>query len=274
MTQARCNMYERLGAIDSRSLHPRRHGRSDRIVFDSDCASATTADRDCHWRYPSPDVAKPTDRHGVSFETVGARCSVAGAVGVIAGIVAALFVTWPAAILVGWDAASVCYLAWTWKIVGGLDASETRRHAHLEDASRRTAEGIVLVAGVALLAAVGLVLIKAGQSHGGTKAYLITIGIVSVMLSWATIHTVFMLRYTRSHYQSPDGAVDFNEKDPPTYLDFAYLAFTIGMTFQVSDTNLTTKPIRRIALSHALLSYLFGAVIVAIAINIVASLLS
>jgi uncharacterized membrane protein len=88
------------------------------------------------------------------------------------------------------------------------------------------------------------------------------------------IHTVFMLRYARTHYQSPHGAVDFNEEEPPRYLDFAYLAFTIGMTFQVSDTNLTTKPIRRIALSQALLSYLFGAVIVAIAINIVASLLS
>ena len=171
----------------------------------------------------------------------------------ITGIVASFFVMWPAAILLGWDGASICYLAWTWKIVGGLNAEGTRRHAHIEDASRRTAEGIVLAAGVALLAAVGLVLVKAGQSHGGTKAYLITIGIVSVMLSWATIHTVFMLRYTRTHYQSPKGAVDFNETDPPTYLDFAYLAFTIGMTFQVSDTNLTTKPIRRIALSHALI---------------------
>ena len=181
---------------------------------------------------------------------------------------------WPAAILVGWDAASVCYLVWIWKIVGRLDAAQTRRHANIEDGSRRPAEAIVLAAGVALLAAVGLILIKAGQSHGGTKAYLITIGIVSVILSWATIHTVFMLRYTRSHYQSPDGAVDFNEKDPPAYLDFAYLAFTIGMTFQVSYTNLTTKPIRRVALSHALISYLFGAVIVAIAINIVASLLA
>jgi uncharacterized membrane protein len=210
----------------------------------------------------------------MSLETVGARCAAAGLAGAIAGIVASLFVTWPAAILLGWDGASLCYLAWTWKIIGGLDAEGTRRHAHIEDASRRTAEGIVLAAGVALLAAVGLVLIKAGESHGGTKAYLITIGIVSVMLSWATIHTVFTLRYTRTHYQSPKGAVDFNETDPPTYLDFAYLAFTIGMTFQVSDTNLTTKPIRRIALSHALLSYLFGAVIVALAINIVASLLS
>jgi len=219
-------------------------------------------------------VAKRSHQHGVSLETAGARCSVAALAGVIAGIVAALFLSWPAAILVGWDAASVCYLAWTWKIVGGLDASETRRHANIEDGSRRTAEGIVLAAGVALLAAVGLVLIKAGQSHGGTKAYLITIGVISVGLSWAVVHTVFMLRYARTHYQSSGGAVDFNEKDPPAYLDFAYLAFTIGMTFQVSDTNLTTKAIRRIALRHALMSYLFGAVIVALMINVVASLLS
>ncbi len=207
------------------------------------------------------------------METVGARCSVAAVLGVVAGIVAALIMAWQAAILVGWDAAAICFLVWTWKIVGRLDAAGTKRHANVEDASRRTAEAIVLVAGVALLAAVGLVLIKAGQSHGGTKAYLITVGILSVVLSWASVHTVFMLRYTRSHYQAPEGGVDFNEKDPPAYLDFAYLAFTIGMTFQVSDTDLTTKPIRRIALSHALMSYLFGAVIVAIAINIVASLL-
>ena len=208
------------------------------------------------------------------LETVGARCVVAGTLGIIAGFIATVWVGWQAAILVGWDAAALCFLLWTWVKVGRLDAAGTKRHANIEDRSRTTAEVIVLTAGVALLAAVGLVLLRAGQSHGGTKASLITIGIISVGLSWATVHTVFMLRYTRTHYQSPDGAVDFNEKDPPAYLDFAYLAFTIGMTFQVSDTNLTSKEIRRIALSHALLSYLFGAVIVALAINVVASLLS
>jgi uncharacterized membrane protein len=207
------------------------------------------------------------------LETVGARCVVGGILGIVAGTVATVWVSWQAAILVGWDAASVCFLVWTWLKVGRLDATETKRHANIEDRSRPIAEAIVLTAGVALLAAVGLVLLLAGRSHGGTKAYLITIGVISVGLSWAVVHTVFMLRYTRSHYQSTDGAVDFNEKDPPAYLDFAYLAFTIGMTFQVSDTNLTTKAIRRIALRHALMSYLFGAVIVALMINVVASLL-
>jgi uncharacterized membrane protein len=84
---------------------------------------------------------------------------------------------------------------------------------------------------------------------------------------------VFTLRYARTYYSEPTGGIDFNEEDPPTYLDFAYLALTIGMTFQVSDTNLTSKPIRRTALGHAMLSYLFGAVIVALVINVVASLL-
>ena len=128
-------------------------------------------------------------------------------------------------------------------------------------------------AGVALLAAVGLVLVRASHATSGTKAYLIALGVLSVALSWVMVHTVFTLRYARTFYGTPEGGVDFNEPDPPTYLDFAYLALTIGMTFQVSDTNLTSKPIRRIALTHAALSYLFGAVIVALVINVVASLL-
>jgi uncharacterized membrane protein len=124
-----------------------------------------------------------------------------------------------------------------------------------------------------VLAAVGLILLRAGSATGGNKAYLITLGVVSVALSWALVHGVFTLRYARSYYGPPVGGIDFNEDDPPSYLDFAYLALTIGMTFQVSDTNLTNKAIRRIALGHALLSYVFGAVIVALVINVVSSLL-
>ncbi len=93
------------------------------------------------------------------------------------------------------------------------------------------------------------------------------------MFSWLSVHTVFTLLYARLYYGDEVGGIDFNEPDPPNYVDFAYLAFTIGMTFQVSDTNLTAKVIRRRALQHALVSYLFGAVIIALAINIVASVL-
>jgi uncharacterized membrane protein len=193
-------------------------------------------------------------------------------VGLVVGCVVSLVVAWQAAILVGWSATALVYLAWTWAKIGRMNPEQTKVHARAEDPGRRASEAIVLVAGVALLGAVGLILIKAGQSHGAPKAYFIAIGVVSVVFSWATVHTIFTLRYTRTYYQRDEG-VDFNEDTPPAYLDFAYLAFTIGMTFQVSDTNLTTKSMRRIALTHALLSFLFGAVIVALTINVVASLL-
>lgn len=203
----------------------------------------------------------------------GVRVGWAASLGVVVGVVTSLFTEWQAAILLGWDAAVLLLIAWIWVAVAGLDAKESRSHAGREDTSIRLSELMILTSGVALLAAVGVILIKAGQATGGTKAYLIVVGVVSVALTWALVHTVFTLRYARTYYRRAAGGIDFNEDDPPTYLDFAYLALTIGMTFQVSDTNLTTKSIRRIALAHALLSYLYGAVIIGLVINVVSSLL-
>jgi uncharacterized membrane protein len=135
------------------------------------------------------------------------------------------------------------------------------------------AELLVIGAGTALLGAVGFALVKAGQAGGGMKAYLITVGLLSVVLSWTVTHTVFMLRYARAYYSEPTGGIEFNEAEPPTYTDFAYFSFTIGMCFQVSDTSITAKRVRRITLHHALLSYLFGAVLLGLVINVVATLL-
>jgi uncharacterized membrane protein len=203
----------------------------------------------------------------------GVRVAITAAIGIAAGVIASVFTIWEAAILIGWSVTAASLMGWIWLAVWKLNAQETKSHASREDPSIRLSELITLTSGVALLAAVGLVLVRAGNAVGGTKAYLIALGVLSVALSWALVQTVFTLRYARSYYLGSIGGIDFNEDDPPTYLDFAYLALTIGMTFQVSDTNLTTKPIRRIALVHAMLSYLFGAVIVALVINVVASLL-
>lgn len=205
--------------------------------------------------------------------SAGMRVLLAASVGVVAGAVAAVLTLPQAAALIGWDAAAAVFLAWVWFAVAHLDPETTGRVAVLEDTSVPVADLLVLASGVALLAAVGLALLRAGRAGGGTKAYLIGVGVLSVALTWAVVHTVFTLRYARLYYDGPEGGVEFNETERPTYMDFAYLAFTIGMTFQVSDTNITSKAIRRAALRHALLSYLFGAVIVALAINVVASLL-
>jgi uncharacterized membrane protein len=198
-------------------------------------------------------------------------------VGVVVGLgfsfIRSGYTIWQSAVLVGWDVAVCVVLGSVWISLWSLSPDQTKKIAIREDPSAPLSELLVLTAGVAVLSAVGLLLVRAGSAQGAEKAYLISLSVVSVALSWLLVHSTFTLRYAREYYGDPEGGIDFNEDDPPTYLDFAYLAITIGMTFQVSDTNLTTKAVRRIALSHSLLSYLFGAVIVALVINVVSSLL-
>ena len=170
----------------------------------------------------------------------------------------------------GWDAAAVLYLGWTWAQVGPADAGRTAALAVREDASRRISDLVLLLASVASLAGVGdLILLGSASGDPVPRGPAVALAITSVILSWAVVHTLFMLRYAWLYYVGGDGGIGFNQDEPPRYLDFAYLAFTIGMTFQVSDTDLQTSAIRATALRHALLSYLFGAVIIAVTINLV-----
>ena len=103
------------------------------------------------------------------------------------------------------------------------------------------------------------------------KLAVALLAIVSVALSWTLVHTLYALRYARMYYRT-GGGIDFNQKEDPQYSDFAYLSFTLGMTFQVSDTDIRSSNIRRSILHHTLLSYLFGTVIVAATVNLVAGL--
>ena len=196
------------------------------------------------------------------------------------GVALAVFVValvlganWAVAALIGWGTAAIVVLTAVWGSIARLSPSETATWAQREDFSRGTADFIVLNASCASLIAVGFILIRAGGRHGIDKALLVGLAIVSVALSWATVHTIYTVRYGDLYYQGTVGGIDFPGGDPPDYHDFGYLAFTIGMCYQVSDTDLKTQPIRRAATRHALLSYLFGAVILGVAINTVSSLL-
>ena len=114
-----------------------------------------------------------------------------------------------------------------------------------------------------------------GETHAAEseyRAWAAAVAVASVVLSWLLVHTLFAIRYASLFYRGEVGGVDFNQAELPAYSDFAYLSFTLGMTFQVSDTNITSHAIRVTALGHALLSYLFGAVILATTINLVAGL--
>jgi len=188
------------------------------------------------------------------------------------GVGAGLLGAGRAAPLIGWDVFAVVFCSWVWSNVWRLDAQETAGHAQRENPSRDLADLMVLGAAVASLVAVGAVLFGAGQAAGDGKYLEAGLALTSVFVSWTLVHTVFTLKYARLYYSDQIGGISFNEDDDPQYSDFAYLAFTIGMTFQVSDTNIGSKQIRRTALRHAWLSFPLGAVIIATSINLVSGL--
>lgn len=195
------------------------------------------------------------------------------AAALVAAITTGLLGDWPYAPLVGWDAAALLFSVWVWTaVIAPFSSTQTAAHATREDPGTAATDMIVLIAAVASLAAVGFILIKATSAHGASQDLLAGAGVGSVALSWFTVHSLFTLKYARLYYTGAHGGIDFNQKTPPRYVDFAYLAFTIGMTFQVSDTDLESPPMRATALRHALLAYLFGAVILATTINLIAGL--
>ncbi|HET9647211.1 MAG TPA: DUF1345 domain-containing protein [Microlunatus sp.] len=182
----------------------------------------------------------------------------------------ALLSDWRYGILVGWMSATLLFLTWMWSTLAPMDAARTADHAVRDNPNHATTDLAVLAACLASVVAVGFLL--AGSAGGPDQELVAGLSVSSVLLAWATVHTIFATRYARLYYTGHDGGVDFNEIEPPQYTDFAYLAFTIGMTFQVSDTDLQTKEIRSTALRHALLSYVLGAIVLATTINLVAGL--
>lgn len=172
---------------------------------------------------------------------------------------------------IGWTVAAAVYVGWTWLLIGRMDPARTQQHATREDPSRHTTDVILTLACFASLAGVGYVL-AAGSTKGSASVLSAAAGIVSVVSAWFVLHTVFALRYASLYYRGRPGGIDFNSPGDASYLDFAYVAFTLGMTYQVSDTELTRRQIRATALRHALLSYFFGVVVVATMINLVVSL--
>ncbi len=190
---------------------------------------------------------------------------------VVAGI-AGLFTSWQVAVLAGWIVAAGIFLIWIWTRILKADGEATAEHSTYVDDSRTTADLVLIAASVASLAAVVFGLVKAVQVGGVARGVIATIAVLSVVLSWTVVHTVFTLRYASLYHEEGSG-IEFHEGARlPDYHDFAYVAFTIGMTFQVSDTDITSEQIRRAALRHSLLSYVFGIVIVAITINVLAGL--
>ncbi|MEO7587787.1 MAG: DUF1345 domain-containing protein [Arachnia sp.] len=194
----------------------------------------------------------------------------AGVAGGVVAAVACLAVGLPSfAPLVGWIAASGIFITWTGFLLAPMDGPSTQSHATQEDPPRRWAHVSLLVAVLASLVGVAYLVAGAGSGSGLPQAL---VGVVAIAMSWVLVHTLYTVRYAHLYYKAGGNGVDFEGTDEPVYGDFAYLAFTLGMTFQVSDTQLTTPQVRSVALRHALISYLMGVVVIAITINLVVQL--
>src|SRR3954451_7946069 len=185
--------------------------------------------------------------------------------GVVGGVTVPLL-GWAAAGLTAWVAAALVFLLWTWAALWSLGVEDPAWVAAREDGSRPVRDLALIGISIGTLMAVALVIFRAHQNPPSR----IALGVGCIAASWLVLNTVYTLRYARLYYTDPRGGVDFNqEEDDPTFPDFAYIAFTIGMCFQVSDTSLQKTIIRATALRHALASFVFDAVIIGVTVNIV-----
>lgn len=193
------------------------------------------------------------------------RVAVAAIVGVGVGLLTGPPVGW----MWGWTAGALVFVAWTWAAVWRMGPEQTRDHATDEQPGRAAIDAVLILASIASVGGVGALLVSAQGGRGAPVEAIA--GVAGVAASWLLVHTLYALEYARLYAGAGGTPVDFGDDDPD-YHDFFYLAFTLGMTYQVSDTTLNKRVMRRAALRHALLSYLLGAVIVASTVNLLVQL--
>lgn len=186
---------------------------------------------------------------------------------------------WPIHLVSGWDAAGITLLSLAWWRIAHESSVETRRHAAGQDPGRTLVWAIVLTASTVSLFAAGFVMRQAHRIAPTGTAFCLLLGLclAAVVSAWALTHTAYALRYAHLYYRDDDdgeGGLVFPGNADPDGFDFAYFSFTLGMCFQVSDVTITSRTIRRAVFSHALLSFLYNTVVLALALNLMLGFLN
>jgi uncharacterized membrane protein len=204
--------------------------------------------------------------------SVVARLVIAVLVGVVVGLALGLSAEVPLGILAGVASGFAFFLATGWLLLWRMDAEQTRRHAARETFRPALEETAVVGAAVAALVCIAVLLV--GSRHHSGRA-LAAVALAAVFLAWASLHLMYAARYANLYYTAPVGGIDFNDPDyPPAFRDFFYFSYNLGMTYQVSDTSVSHPEVRAVTLRHCLLSYVFGTVILATTLNLVAGMVS
>jgi uncharacterized membrane protein len=178
--------------------------------------------------------------------------------------------------MIGWDTFSLCLIVMSWITFSITNSRQIRLQSRVQDSSRTIIFILVLISTFASF--LGVLLLLVTKEHGkNAETFHLIIAIAGMILSWFLIHTIFTLRYAHIFYgddeENPNihaGGLMFPGGENPDYFDFAYFAFVLGMTFQVSDVQITSKQLRRLAMSHGLLSFGYNTIMIALTINLIA----
>ncbi|MGB8518932.1 MAG: DUF1345 domain-containing protein [Candidatus Tumulicola sp.] len=185
-----------------------------------------------------------------------------------------------ARIVAVYDAAALGMVAFYWYVILRSDVAATQARSASEDPGRNVAFGVVLTAVVfGFISAFNILLPSTGDLTSSQSVFVHLFAFAAVALGWLLIHTFFVFRYAHLYYQRRDAAdqpgagLVFPGAHEPNDLDFAYFSFVLGMTFQVSDVQITSAHIRAFALGHGLVSFAYNTAILALVVNAVAGLM-
>ena len=173
--------------------------------------------------------------------------------------------------LIGWDSGGALYLMLISRLMARESITKIRERAAVEDEG---AIALLVLTTAAAIASLAAVLAELGESP---TAYQVTLGIGTILLSWAFMHTIFALHYAHEFYgEGSDhriGGLIFPGNEDPDYWDFLYYSLVVAMTAQVSDVQITSKVIRRLTAAHGVISFFFNVTVLALTVNIVSTLM-
>ena len=177
----------------------------------------------------------------------------------------------PLRTVAAWDVGAVVLLLLVWRIILRASPEETARRAAAEDVGRSFVWAVVVLSSTISIFAATVALRNARLMAPLAERELALLCLLAVVTAWGLCHTTYTVRYAHLYYQDDGdlGGLGFPGTEMPCLLDFAYYAFTVGMTFQVSDVTVTQHRMRQATLGHALLSFVFNTVVLALALSLV-----
>lgn len=181
------------------------------------------------------------------------------------------------ATLIGWNSGVLLYLAVTWRQVSGADAGAIEGRARVLDQGRLAILAVVVLAAGAVLLAVGTQLSQVKSLHGTTRITHVLLAVLTIVTSWLFTQAVFAMHYAHDFYTARlRGAPDplaFPGTPDPLYADFLHFACVIGTSAQTADISFNGSALRPVGTTHCIVSFFFNATVLALSINVAASVI-